>query len=323
MRADDLRAAGIPVFELPLRSLTNRTTVEAFRVLRRYLREHNIRLVHCFDAAMSVFAVPVARLSGTPAVFSSQRCYRDLIARKYHPLLRLAHSMANGVVGNCEAMRAHLRADYGVPDDKIRVCYNAIDSSIFHDRGRARMPALQSAPLVIGTIGLLRPEKRLPLLLDAFAAVSSIDRSMKLVIVGDGAELPQLKNRAAALGIAEACVFQPATPQVAAWFRSIDIYVLGSSSEAFSNALLEAIACGCCPVASRVGGNLEIVKHGETGLLFNTDDAKDLAAQLEILIRDPGLRSHLAAAATETVRTRFSHAAAIRCMEAVYRDALS
>ena len=58
-------------------------------------------------------------------------------------------------------------------------------------------------------------------------------------------------------------------------------------------------------------------------MLFNTDDANDLAAQLEALIRDPGLRSRLAAAAIETVRTRFSHAAAIRCMEAVYREALS
>jgi glycosyltransferase involved in cell wall biosynthesis len=75
-------------------------------------------------------------------------------------------------------------------------------------------------------------------------------------------------------------------------------------------------------VASRVGGNLEAVVHGQTGLLFDSGDAADLARQLEVLIRDPDLRARMASAGVEVVRTRFSHAAAIRCMQQAYLEAL-
>jgi L-malate glycosyltransferase len=319
MRGDELRAAGIPVFEVPVRSLINGSAVRSFNILRRYIREHNIRIVHSFDAPTNVFGPPMARLLRVPVVLTSQRCYRDLIAPKHHLLIRFSHSIADRVIANCAAMRAHLGADYGVPDGKIAVVYNGLDSRIFHDRGRRRMPGLESATLVIGTVGLLREEKRLPLLLDAFAAVLPLDRAMKLVLVGNGVELPRLQKQASDLGIIDACAFQPATPDVADWFRSIDIVVSAARSEAFSNSLLESLACGCCPVASRVGGNPEMVT-AETGLLFEPEDASGLAAHLETLIRNPDLRARYASASAASV-ARFSIDIMARRMEAIYSQA--
>jgi glycosyltransferase involved in cell wall biosynthesis len=319
MRADELRAAGIPVIEIPVRSLTNGSTVRSFNILRRYIREHNIRIVHSFDAPTNIFAPPIARLLRVPAILTSQRCYRDLIAPKYHLLVRFSHSIANRVIANCGAMRAHLRSDYGVSDGKIEVVYNGLDGRIFHDRGRRRMTGLESASLVIGAVGLLREEKRLPLLLDAFAVVLPLDRAMKLVIVGNGLELPRLQRQASELGVIDACLFQPATPDVADWFRSIDIFVSAARSEAFSNSLLESLGCGCCPVASRVGGNPEMVT-AETGLLFEPEDAAGLAAHLETLIRNPDLRARYASASAASV-ARFSIDTMARRMEQIYLQA--
>jgi glycosyltransferase involved in cell wall biosynthesis len=321
MRADELRAAGIPVIEIPVRSLTNGSTVKSFNILRRYIREHHIGIIHTFDAPTNVFAPPIARIMRVPAILTSQRCYRDLIGPKYHPLVRFSHSIANRVIANCEAMRAHLRSDYGVPDGKIDVVYNGLDTRIFHDRGRRRMRGLESASLVIGAVGVLREEKRLPLLLDAFAIVLPLDRAMKLVIVGNGAELPQLQKQAADLGIMDACLFQPASSNVANWFRSIDIFVSAARSEAFSNSLLESLACGCCPVASRVGGNPEMVT-AETGLLFEPEDVAGLAAHLETLIRNPNLRARFAFASAASV-ARFSIDIMARRMSKVYLQAVA
>src|SRR6516165_5222626 len=122
---------------------------------------------------------------------------------------------------------------------------------------------------------------------------------MKLMMVGSGPELPRLQENARRLAIEQDSVFVPATPEVATYLRSIDIFVLSSRSEAFSNSLLEAIACGCCTVGSRVGGTPEMLGENERGLLFTPGDASGLASCLETLISNDQLRKDLGAKAAE------------------------
>jgi len=321
MRAAELAAAGIPILELPVRSLYGPSAWKGIRLLRSYLKTHRIQVVHTFDAPFNVFAAAPARFSGIPVVLTSQRCYRDLVSPKYHPLMLFSHRIADAVVANCEAMRAHLRSDYGVPDRKIRVLYNAVDTSVFHPAGRPGLPELtpHNDALVIGSVGLLRPEKCLSLLVEAFAEVRRHNPALKLVLVGSGPELPRLQSQAVDLGLGDSCLFQPAAANVVPWLRSIDIFVLPSRSEALSNSLLEAMACGCCAVASRVGGNPELVIPGETGLLFESGDAGGLARALETLIRNPELRLRLAAQAA-AASARFSVDAAARRAEEIYLE---
>jgi glycosyltransferase involved in cell wall biosynthesis len=103
----------------------------------------------------------------------------------------------------------------------------------------------------------------------------------------------------------------------------MDIFVLPSLSEAFSNALMEAMACGCCSVASNVGGNPELVRAGETGLLFERGDAGSLADALQRLIGDEGLRKQLAVNGQSYVRGNFSAQAAARRMGEIYARLLA
>jgi glycosyltransferase involved in cell wall biosynthesis len=86
-------------------------------------------------------------------------------------------------------------------------------------------------------------------LIEAFARLKRTD--LKLQIAGSGSMLKQLRSLAQQHGLAPDSIFVPATANAAECLRSIDIFVLPSRSEAFSNSLLEAMACGCCPVASR------------------------------------------------------------------------
>lgn len=318
IRGDDLRNAGIPILHLPVTSFANFSAVRGAWQLIRYIWRHNIRIVHSFDVPLNIFAVPVARLAVRPWVLSSQRASRGLTPGAYHKLLRTTDHLVDGIVVNCEYMRHHLLDDEHVPARFIHLCYNGIDTAIFHP-----VPRAGSSDLVIGVVCALRPEKGLSTLMAAFGAIAPAHPGVKLAIVGSGPCSDDLKAQARALNVFDSCIFEPTTNDVTAWLRAIDIFVLPSLSEALSNSLMEAMACGCCAVASRVGGNPELIgSEGERGVLFESRNAGELAEVLTSLIADSGRRASLAAAGTRFIRESFSLQASVTRMQQIYTSFL-
>jgi L-malate glycosyltransferase len=317
LRRRDLDLAGIPILHLPVYSFKSPAVLNAAWQLIRYIRQHDIRIVHSFDAPLNVFAVPVARLAGTPAVISSQRGDRDLTGQGMKKLLRISDHLVDAVVANCQWMARYLVEEEHVPEHKVRLCYNAMDLERYR---RREGPPSTNVP-TIGTVCALRPEKGVDALIRAFALVHHA--GARLVIVGSGPEEGRLRSLCAQLGLEQACHFEPATTDVAEWLNRIDIFVLPSRFEGLSNSLLEAMACGCCPVASRVGGNPELIEHGENGLLFQVDDSAELARYLMELLTDEPCRKRMAAAALAKVSTEFTPENFIRAMQGIYESVLS
>ena len=320
LRGEELRAAGVPIVQFPVASLAS---IQGALQIAAYVREQGIGLVHAFDTPANLYGVPSARMAGSARVLSSQRADRGLMPPLYRHGLRVTDRLVDGIVVNCEFVRRHLREDERVPAGLIHLCYNGIDTNTFRPVRGPRPEALRDASLVIGVVCVLRPEKGLDTLLDAFAAVRDAQPGMKLVLVGSGPCLQDLQERARALGIMPQCVFEPATPRVAEWLAGIDIFVLPSLSEALSNSLMEAMACGCTVVASRVGGNPELVTQGETGMLFRPRDAAELAQTLRLLIREPALRNESGCNAARLIAGRFSLGASARSMGEIYEALLS
>jgi glycosyltransferase involved in cell wall biosynthesis len=312
IRHAELVAEGVPIVHFPVDSfVSSRALREAWR-LRSYIRHHRIRLVHTFDYPLTLFAVPVARLATRAGVVSSQRSNRSLIPPKYRRLIRITDRLAHRVVVNCEYVERHLEHDEGVARKRIRLCYNGVDLEEFQPPETPRDALTQ-----IGVVCALRPEKDLGTLIEAFARIRR--PGLRLLIVGSGSMLNALQLQAQACGLAGDCTFVPATTQVAEWLRAIDIFVLPSRSEALSNSLLEAMACGCCPVASRVGGNPELVYHGENGMLFEAGEVDQLSKVLETLVDLRVLRQQLAQRARSTAQ-QFSIARSARRMEEIYAE---
>jgi glycosyltransferase involved in cell wall biosynthesis len=311
IRGDELRAAGVPVVQFPVMSYRSPRVIAEARHLARYVRDNGIRIVHTWDAPLTAYAIPVTRMMTKAIALSSQRAHRDLIPGMLRRFTRLSDRFADAVVVNCEFLRRHLIEDERVRPGKIHVCYNGIDLDRFHRSAAA------PHPLTIGTVCALRPEKDLTTLIGAFARVRKLHPVLKLVIVGSGPELAALQQYAREADVADAVHFEPTTTQVREWLSSIDIFVLPSRSEAFSNSLMEAMACGCCAVASDVGGNPELVKPGETGLLLKPRDPDDLAATLRTLIENPDLRRDLAARG-QAFLANFSIESAARRMAEIY-----
>jgi glycosyltransferase involved in cell wall biosynthesis len=319
-RADELREAGIPIVEFPVRSFYTYSAVRAARIMRQYIREHKIQVVHPFDVPTDIFAVPVAHFSGVPAVISCQLSFRDMYTPLYRRALRWGDPLADRIVVNSEAVRQHLIADEGLRPDRVSLCYNGVDTSVFFpapdsDRG--------PGPLVIASLCVLREEKRLELLLAAFARVRHLRPDMKLLIVGSGPMREPLEAQSHALGIDRDCTFESAQSDVAPWLRRMDIFVAPSRTESFPNALLEAMACGCAPIGSNVGGIPELIEDERNGLIFESGSVEGLSQKLERLITDDSLRKTFGAAAAETAKARFSMQRHVERTQSLYKELLA
>jgi len=315
-RAEELRARGVPVARFPVSSFLGPALFTGALSLGRYLRDRRIRLVHTFDVPLNLFGVPVARLSRGVRVISSQRAHRALTPGLRRRLLRLTDGMVDGMVVNCEAVRRELIDVDRVAPRLIHLCYNGIDAALYPPA-----PEPRAGPVVIGVVCALRPEKGLDTLLEAFAGLGPRPGA-RLLVVGSGPSLPGLQALAGRLALGDRCAFEPATKDVARWLRQIDIFVLPSLSEALSNSLMEAMACGCCVVASRIGGNPELVVDGDAGLLFRAGDSDELTRVLDRLLEESALRARLAAAGSERIRRQFTMARAAQRMGAIYREVL-
>ena len=318
IRAEELRRHGLPILRLQITSFKERSAFNGVRHLISYLRKHKIQLVHTFDYPLNCFGVPVARAARVPVVLSSQRADRRLIPRSYLKVLRVTDRLVSGIIVNSQAVWSEMVGTEHLPPSLLHLCYNGIDTGHFHVEGRRRVSILADSSLVIGVVCVLRPEKDVATLIEAFARLAAQYRNVRLAVIGSGPELARLESLAQELRISYRCIFQPAVSDVASWLRSIDIFVLPSVSEAFSNSLMEAMACGCACIASRTGGNPELIRDEETGLLFEPGDSRDLAEKLCRVLGDAGLRSRLAQAGTRAILDGFSLAASAKRMQEIY-----
>jgi glycosyltransferase involved in cell wall biosynthesis len=327
-RAAEMERAGVPILELSIRSFRSWGGFQGLRRLAGYIRANNIQILHGLDVPANVVVSAVRYLQRVPVVLTSQLGARDLYDRSTHRLLRWTDRVTDLIVVNSEYQRQQVSSKEGVPAARIAVCHNGVDRNDFHPppnfatRRDALPEAFRDAPLVVGTIAALRPEKDLGMLLEAFSRVRQIKEGARLVIVGDGPMLAPWRDLAAQWQLSDVCHFEPATADVRQWFHALDVFVLCSTSESFSNSLLEAMACGCCPIATRVGGLPEMIADGKNGLLVEARNAGDLAAKLERVMCDDALRKTLGEQAAERAHGEFSLNTFVRNMEKIYSDRL-
>lgn len=317
MQRRAIEAAGVPVVRFDVPSFKSWSAVRAAGALREYVRRHGIAVAHPFDVPTDIWTVPAARWAGVPAIVSSQLSYRSL---DFYPpahlrALRFGDRWADHWMVNSQAVREHLIRDEGLPADRITVHYNGVDTTQFYPPAERET----AGPPVIGTVCVLRPEKKVEWLLAAFARMREAAR---LVVVGDGPEGEKLRRLARELGLGEdRCRFAGATTDAGSWFRQFDIFCLPSGNESFPNSLLEAMACGCAAVGSAVGGVPELIDDGENGLLIRTGDVEGLAERLDRLARNADERRRMGRAAA-TKAAGYTAASYCRGIEAVYETIL-
>ena len=143
-------------------------------------------------------------------------------------------------------------------------------------------------------------------MLDAVRVVFADEPSLRLLIVGEGAERARLERHARELGLLEMVTFTGYRSDARDVLRALDAYVNSSIHEGVSLTLLEAMAAGLPVVATRVGGTPEVITDRDTGLLVEPRSSGELAAAIRSLLQAPDRRLALGNAARARVERDFS-----------------
>lgn len=320
---ETLRAAQVPVHYAgcsgpPLGPHNLRVLLRLGRLLRR----EQVRIVHGSHYWSSIYAVLAARIAGARVVTNRI----DLGFCATGPALRWAINMSNlaadAVIANCQAVRnAVLRRELWTAG-KLRLIYNGCDcaraasGSASADRRLLGLPA--EGPLILN-VANLHPHKRQDWLLQAAPAVLARIPGAVFVCVGkDMGQGAYLRGLARQLGIERSVVFTGPRSDVPALLALAAVGTLSSETEACSNTLLEYAAAGLPVVATRVGGNPEIVADGVSGYLVPPGDSAALAARLCELLEQPGRARAMGAAGRARVESRFNLARVVAEYEELF-----
>lgn len=320
-REAEVEAAGVPVMRLPVRGYMDRSIVGVVKQLRAFIRSKKVGVVHVFDPSLAPLAA-LAALGTGAQLLTSQRFEMATVQGKYRYGLLAAHAVARKIVVNSEYLRRYLQDRYHLAGRRIELCHNGLDPDLFLSEPRERLREVATGALVVGSVCVLRPEKNLDILLQAFQRTRHLFPGSLLLIVGSGPEEERLKSTARKLEIADECVFLPTTTDVARVLRSIDIFVHPSLSEGLPNGVMEAMAAGTAVLASRVGGIPELIEDRVSGLLAEPGSLGDFTTQLKILLTCPEVRERVAQAGSARIRQSFTLDASARRMEQIYLGCL-
>lgn len=206
---------------------------------------------------------------------------------------------------------------YGVKRDEIVVIPNSYDSVRFIPGDEPRRTALRSQfgfpldqKIVIFTGRLLRA-KGLPLLLRVWKALRPKYPLVSLVIVGSGGDLmysceAEIKEYVRANDLGPSVFFTGGVRNVEQYLHCADIFVFPTEDEAFGISLIEAMACGLPPIATKIGGIKDIIQPDKTGILIPAADFDALFNAIQRLLADPQFAKQIGEQAALSVRQRYT-----------------
>jgi glycosyltransferase involved in cell wall biosynthesis len=319
------RDAGIPVHTFPMRSLLGLEAMQQAVRLVRHFRRERADVVHSHDAYTSVYGTLCARLAGVPGVIASRRSwYSPHLQGRILRANRMAYRFAHRVLANSPSVSRLVETEAGVPASRIVMIPNFLDPQAFEPISpgdRRRMLDEMGVPegaFVVGIVARLSPVKDHATLLRAIASLREQIPALHCVLIGDGSERSAIEALADSLGIRDIVHLAGERTQPPNLHGLFDVSVLCSTSEAFPNSVLEAMAASRPVVATDVGGTPDAIRQGTTGLLVRPSDPSRLADAILRLYNEPALRTKLGNAGCVAARAGYSADAVISQVEALY-----
>jgi glycosyltransferase involved in cell wall biosynthesis len=287
-------------------SLGRKTNWDVYRFggLVRLLRSQRFSILHTHMFGSNVWGSLLGTLSRTPVIVAHEHSwsYEGYAIRAWVDG-NVIGKLATRFVAVSRADGERMVTREGVSAEKVAVIPNGyIPSPGTSDTDiRSELALDRDVPLIV-IAAVLRPEKRIDVLLEAFAQVRTAVPHAHLMIAGDGDCRPALEMQARAMGLDHAVHFLGRRTDVDSVLRAADVGALSSDREGSPLLMFECMANGTPLVATCVGGVPDVIEHGRTGLLVPRRDPAALAQGLISLLTDPARRAAIATAAQERVR---------------------
>lgn len=313
------RAVGEHGIALPLSGAAS--ALEWIRSYARALRRIRPAIVHCTD--VDAPAMIAARLAGIRRLVVTHHTpeYRPTHSRTGSALRRLAWATRPQVVFTSEFDRETGVRVEPIPARRTTVIPLAIDLERFNpartnDRLRAELDL--DGARVVGTVGLLKPQKGHRFLIAAAPTVLEEEPDVRFVIVGDGASRADLERDVHERGLDGRVVFLGLRDDVPDLVAGFDVFALSSTFEGMCLAVAEALALETPVVATAVGGVPQTVVQGETGVLVPPSDPAALADALLWMLRHPDDARRMAVAGRERVTRLYAPDRMVRATADLY-----
>jgi glycosyltransferase involved in cell wall biosynthesis len=285
---EQVRALGYEPHVFPLGgSMVRPNTAAQVARIAALIRAEGAKIVHSTDLNTNLLGLAAAKIAGAKAIVSRVDLghIREGFTRWHRQAEKVCSRLADMVVANAEAVKAVCLREEGCTQEKVVVVRNGLDLD--------RFDALAAQPLqgplpegrLVAVIGNLWPVKGHRTLIEAVARLPKELDGVRFVCAGEGPERDGLTRRITELGLTGRVILLGHRLDVPALLARAQMACLCSSAEGLSNALMEAMAARLPIVATRVGGNPELV--GDNGLLVPYGDPQALAAALSDLLSRP------------------------------------
>ncbi len=308
MRSNELPC---PVYILNYTGLLKPSLINIVHKLKKYIHEQQFDIVQTFFEDAMLVAALTNGFGPLHATLLASRRDLGLGAGEpwYHKFYKLIRPIANkqfdGIVANSDSIKEYIITHEKVAPDKITVIYNGITPA----KSEGTLPEVfskNSADVWLVIVANLKPVKRVDLLLTALQKLKTKDLPLTVhaVVLGEGGERENLHTLCQELGLAQYVHFEGSVEDVSAYLRRADIGILCSDKEGLSNAILEYMSHGLPVVATRVGGNPELVTE-DTGLCVPADDPQALAEAIARLAIEKELRKEMGRNALQRIQNDF------------------
>lgn len=324
--AEELASKDIPV---SLIRFSKRWDLSALGKLTALMKKRRIDVVHSHMYRSNVPAAVAARRAGVKGVWAQVHNVGTWETRRQLSMDRFLCRWRTGMIAVSREVQREVMQQLRLPEERVRLIYNGVDTARFGSgEGREELRAawgVEDNDLVFLMAARLVEQKRPQDFLEMARHLMNLERARKgrprsfFCIAGEGDKLAELRQQAARLPLPERVIFLGQRDDVPRVMNASDCFVMTSTKEGFSNALVEALASGLAVIATNVGGNAEAVRDGKDGLIIPPVRLEALQRSAERLVGEPAFRSALRASARERARD-FSLDVMIRNVEALYAE---
>ncbi|MBI2885025.1 MAG: glycosyltransferase family 4 protein [Candidatus Omnitrophica bacterium] len=326
-----LWAKQIPHWAVPLKTSAEFSlpVLWAWHTLRQKLRAERcagrpVALIHAHTRVAQVVAAALHGWTGIPYLTTWHGFFTPRLSRRWCPC------MGARTIAISEPVADHLRRDFHLPAERIRVVPHGVDVEWFQSRDAEEIAELrrrlQLGPgPVIGTISRLVRDKGVEQVVVGFQQAQARVPSAQLLIVGDGPDRARLQQRIAQLGVASSVRLAGTLPDTRAALALIDVFVFApATKEGFGLSLLEAMASARPIVAIQQGGGSSwVVEESGVGIRVGPSDPEALAEAILRLLRDGALAGQLGREAQAVAATRYPLERECEQVERVYAEVLA
>ena len=317
------QVAGCSVKHFQIEAIRSRSGMAALQEMLRWMRGEKFHILQAFFSESNLLGPWAGRLAGIPIILGTRRNLNHAMKEGPNRLgLRMqwvSNLLVDRIIANSEAVLQKVSESEWLSRSKLCVVYNGIDPLQMQpqpgDRARMRRQlGLGDEHILIGNVSGLRRIKGVDLFVEAAALAYQRDRRLRFVLVGDGELREEIEAQIKRAGLEAVFILAGAADDVRPYLAAMDIAVLCSMGEGFSNSLLEYMAAELPIIATDVGGNREAL--GGSGILIPAGDLEALVGAMTTLL-DPGVRDAYAAQALKAVQ-RFDVKFAERKMQEIY-----